>query len=79
MPDQCLKVHPVPRTKGQLRLKLGHEPRRLADAIDRHRFNSPPVEPLREQPRNGERWYFHPPACIDRVEGEDALMAVNAF
>jgi hypothetical protein len=38
-----------------------------------------PVEPLREQPRNGERWYFHPPACIDRVEGEDALMAVNAF
>jgi hypothetical protein len=32
MPDQCLKVHPVPRTKGQLRLKSGHEPlERLAD------------------------------------------------
>ena len=36
MPDQCLKAHPVPRTKGQLRLKLGHEPLgRRADAIER--------------------------------------------
>jgi hypothetical protein len=38
-----------------------------------------PVEPLRAQPRNGERRYFHLPACRDRFEGEDALMAVNAF
>jgi hypothetical protein len=37
------------------------------------------VEPLWEQPRNGERRYFHLPACRDRVEGEDALMAVNGF
>ena len=35
MSDQRLKVHPVPRTKGQPRLKSEHEPLgRLADAID---------------------------------------------
>ena len=40
MPDQCLKVRPVPRTKGQPRLKLGHEPLgRRAEAIGRPRFN----------------------------------------
>jgi hypothetical protein len=34
MPDQCLNVHPVPRTKGQPRSKLGREPLGLlADAI----------------------------------------------
>jgi hypothetical protein len=26
MQDQCPKVHPVPRTKRQPRLKIGHEP-----------------------------------------------------
>jgi hypothetical protein len=43
MPDQCLKVHPVPRTKGQPRLKSGHEPlERLAD----HRIGPGSISPL---------------------------------
>ncbi len=57
MPDQCLKVHPVPRTKGQPRLKLGHEPLgRRAKAIAARSI-------ARKLVILGRRW------CVSRLEG----------